>query len=44
MASVPTHARMPAALRGRMPVAGPQSNSFVANNNRNNASLPRAGD
>jgi len=45
MASVPTPARMTAAaLRGRMPVAGPQSNSFVANNNRNNASLPRAGD
>ena len=27
-----------AALRGRMPVAG------LNNNNRNNASLPRAGD
>jgi len=44
MASVPTPARMTAALRGRMPVAVPQSNSVVVNNNRNNASLPRAGD
>jgi hypothetical protein len=44
MASVPTLTRMPsAALRGRMSVAGPISNSVV-NNNRNNASLPRAGD
>jgi len=44
MASVPTPARMIAALRGHMPVAVPQSNSFVVNSNRNNASLPRAGD
>lgn len=44
MASVPTLPRMPiAVLRGRMPVAGPISNSVV-NNNRNNVSLPRAGD
>jgi len=43
MASVPTPARMTVARRGRMPVAGPLSNSVV-NNNRNNASLPRAGD
>jgi hypothetical protein len=32
-----------AALRGRMPVAGLLVNS-ATNNNRNNASLPRAGD
>ena len=32
-----------AALRGRMPVAGPLLNS-ANNHNRNNASLPRAGD
>jgi len=44
MASVPPPARMIAALRGRMPVAVPQSNRFAVNNNRNNASLPRAGD
>jgi hypothetical protein len=43
MASASTPARMNAALRGRMPVAGLRSNSVV-NNNRNNASLPRAGD
>jgi hypothetical protein len=44
MASVPTTARMTAALRGRMPVAVSQWNGFAVNNNRNNASLPRAGD
>ena len=44
MASVPTAVRMTAAFRGRMPVAVPQSNSVVVNNDRNNASLPRAGD
>lgn len=39
MTSVPALARMTdAALRGRMPVAD------LNNNNRNNASLPRAGD
>jgi hypothetical protein len=39
-----TQARMPsAALRGRMPVAGRALVQHV-NNNRNNASLPRAGD
>ena len=32
-----------AALRGPMPVAGLLVNSAL-NNNRNNASLPRAGD
>lgn len=36
MTSASTTARMTAALRGRLPV--------VVNNNRNNASLPRAGD
>ena len=44
MTSVPALARMTdAALRGRMPVAGPALIQR-ANNNRNNASLPRAGD
>ena len=39
MSSVQALARMTqAALRGGMPVAG------LNNNNRNNASLPRAGD
>lgn len=39
MTSVPALARMSAvAPRGRMSVAG------LNNNNRNNASLPRAGD
>ncbi|WP_460733299.1 hypothetical protein [Lysobacter tyrosinilyticus] len=43
MTSVSTPADMSAALRGRMAVAAPQSNNAF-NNNRNNASLPRAGD
>jgi hypothetical protein len=44
MTSLLALARMPsAALRGRMPVAGPALIQHV-NNNRNNASLPRAGD
>jgi hypothetical protein len=44
MTSLQALARMPsAAPRGRMPVAGPASVQVV-NNNRNNASLPRAGD
>ena len=44
MTSVQALSRMPsAALRGRMPVAGPALIQHV-NNNRNNASLPRAGD
>ena len=43
MTAVSTPADMTAALRGRVPVAAAQSNNAV-NNNRNNASLPRAGD
>ena len=43
MTCVSTPADMTAALRGRMPVAVPRSANAV-NNNRNNASLPRAGD
>lgn len=44
MTSVQALARMPiAALRGRVPMAGPVLVQHV-NNNRNNASLPRAGD
>lgn len=38
MSSVQAIARTVAALRGRLSVAG------LNNNNRNNASLPRAGD
>ncbi len=38
MSSVQALARIAAAFRGRVPVAG------LNNNNRNNASLPRAGD
>jgi hypothetical protein len=42
MPSVSALARMnTAAHRGRMPMAGP---ALALNNNRNNASLPRAGD
>jgi hypothetical protein len=44
MPFVPAHANVTrAALRDRMPVAGPLFDS-ANNNNRNNASLPRAGD
>jgi hypothetical protein len=44
MTSVPPLTRMlVAARRGRMSVAGLLSNSVI-NNNRNNASHPRAGD
>lgn len=38
MTCVQALARIAAAFRGRTPVAG------LNNNNRNNASLPRAGD
>ena len=39
-------ARMPfaATLRGRMRMAGTRVSAQQLNNNRNNASLPRAGD
>ena len=43
MTSVLTTTRYAAALRGRMAVAG-QVVDATNNNNRNNASLPRAGD
>lgn len=38
MTSLQAHIHADAATRGRQPVAG------LNNNNRNNASLPRAGD
>lgn len=43
MTSVLTAARYAAALRGRMAMAG-QAVAATNNNNRNNASHPRAGD
>ena len=43
MTCVPPPADMTTALRGCMPVTVPRSTNAV-NNNRNNASLPRAGD
>lgn len=43
MTSELTAVRHAAALRGRMAVRG-QSVNVANNNNRNNASLPRAGD
>ena len=43
MTSFQALARIPAATRGHMPVAGLAPVQHV-NNNRNNASLPRVGD
>lgn len=43
MTSLQALARIRSAPGGRMPVAGPALIQHV-NNNRNNASLPRAGD